>query len=95
MIQVMKQNHSQLNLQKEIQTLWEYASSRDPFLCKYILVIGWWGREIMICFAGKDIEIALTEIRKMQQKIDNMADKERNNMQTIQTLLEEKNRYQR
>ena len=49
----------------------------------------------MICFAGKDIEIALTEIRKMQQKIDHMADEERINMQRIQTLLEEKNRYQR
>ena len=50
---------------------------------------------LIFCVPGKDIEIALTEIRKMQQKIDNMTTEEWNNKMTIQGLLEDKKRLQR
>ena len=50
---------------------------------------------VIFCFPGKDIEIALTEIRKMQHKIDRMAMAEKNNKNRIQVLLEDKQRLQR
>ena len=41
-------------------------------------------------FSGKDIEIALTELRQMQLHIDSLVQEERANKNQIQKLLETK-----
>ena len=41
--------------------------------------------------SGKDIEIALTEIRQLQNKIDNLIDEERDKKNIIQKLTMERN----
>ncbi len=43
-------------------------------------------------FECKDIKIALTEIRKLQDKISDLESDKTNNIRTIQTLMEEKMR---
>ena len=49
----------------------------------------------MICVPGKDIEIALTQIREMQLQIDGLVSEDRDNKNVIQGLLEDKKRLQR
>jgi len=60
---------------QETQTLYDYASTRQPFECK-------------------DIEIALTEIRQLQNQIDNLEQEEMNKKNIIDDLMEERNKLQ-
>ena len=45
-------------------------------------------------FLGKDIEIALTEIRQLQNQIDNLEQEEMNKKNIIEDLMEERNKLQ-
>ena len=49
----------------------------------------------MICVPGKDIEIALTQIREMQLQIDGLVSEDRDNKNVIQGLLEDKKYLER
>merc|ERR1719158_2423694 len=60
---------------QETQTLFDYASTRQPFECK-------------------DIEIARTEIRQLQNQIDNLEQEEMNKKNIIEDLMEERNKLQ-
>ena len=46
-------------------------------------------------FECKDIEIALTEIRQLQNHIDSLVREEQDKKNTIQVLIEERNELQR
>ena len=48
-------------------------------------------RDIDFIFPGKDIEIALTEIRQLQNEIDNLIQEEMHKKNIIQELTEERN----
>ena len=45
----------------------------------------------MKVYLGKDIEIALTEIRELQNEIDNLIQEEMHKKNIIQELTEERN----
>lgn len=49
----------------------------------------------MIRVPGKDIEIALTQIREMQLQIDGLVSEDRDNKNVIQGLLEDKKYLER
>jgi len=77
-----------------IDTYYHHSSTKEREIFQNETQTLWeyaYSRKAFLC---KDIEIALTEIRKMQQKIDNMVTEEQNKIQTIQTLLEQKNHFQ-
>ena len=48
-------------------------------------------RDIDFIFLRKDIEIALTEIRQLQNEIDNLIQEEMHKKNIIQELTEERN----
>ena len=74
--------------------LLEFAKTRDPFECKIIIVKSFkLFRKTNI--AGKDIEIALTEIRELQNNIDNLEVEEKAKQTLIQTLRQEREQLQR
>ena len=51
-------------------------------------------RDIDFIFLGKDIEIALTEIRQLQNEIDNLIQEEMHKKNIIDDLTDQRNQLQ-